>query len=121
MNRLTRRPLPLPATDLIEWIALRRVCGGGVARLGTHWFDLGRPVPCYLPDALDDLHCRALVALADVDGWTLRRAVLTRSGCLCYRALNARRGVPLDPPAGRIARGSPDAPPPAFPDTPTVF
>ena len=47
---------PLRATELIEWIALRRVCGGGVARLRARWFDLGRAVPCYLPDTLDDLH-----------------------------------------------------------------
>lgn len=106
MNRLTRWPLPLPATDLIEWLALRRVCGGGVAWLCARWFDLGRAVPCYLPGTLDDLHRRALVVLADVDGSTLRRAVMTRAGCVRYAELSARRGVPIEPPTCRIARGS---------------
>lgn len=44
MNHLTPRAPSLRGTDLIEWIALRRVCGGGVARLCAHWFDLGRLV-----------------------------------------------------------------------------
>ncbi|MGH3367466.1 MAG: hypothetical protein ACRDOY_09700 [Nocardioidaceae bacterium] len=105
MNRPTHRPPSLRGTDLVEWIALRRVWGGGVARLCTHWFDLGRPVPCYLPHALEDLHRRALVGLADLDRTTRRRAVLTQSGYLRYAELTTKRDVPLEPPAGRIARG----------------
>lgn len=79
--------------------------GGGVARLCAHWFDLGRAVPCYLPDTFDDLHRRTPVALADLDGSTLRRTVLTHSGYLRYAELTKKRGVPPDPPAGRIAPG----------------
>lgn len=107
MNRPTPRPWSLRGTELIEWIALRRVWGGGVARLCAHWFDLGRPVPCYLPHALEDLHRRALVGLADLDRSTLRRAMLTHSGYLRYAELTTTRAIPPEPPTGRIARGRP--------------
>lgn len=99
-------PLPLPGAELIEWIALRRVNGGGVARLCRRWFDFGRSVPCYLPDTLDDLRDRALIALVDLEGCVgLRRAVMTRAGSLRYVELSARRGAPIVPPTGRFARG----------------
>lgn len=94
-------PWPLPGAELIEWIALRRVNGGGVAHLCRRWFDLGRAVPCYLPDTLDDLRRRELILLAHVEESVLRRAVLTRAGYLRYLKLSASRGVPHEPPTGQ--------------------
>ncbi|MGH8571613.1 MAG: hypothetical protein ACREX8_03425, partial [Gammaproteobacteria bacterium] len=76
--------LPLSGAELVEWIALRRVCGGGVAMVGGSWFDLGRLVPCYLPDTLDGLRRDGLIALTEVDEWGLRRAAATLAGRARY-------------------------------------
>ncbi len=32
-------------SGLYEWLALRRVAGGGVAKVAGMYFDQGRPVP----------------------------------------------------------------------------
>lgn len=83
--------LPLPGAELVEWLALRRVCGGGVARVGARWCDLGRLVPDYLDDPLDDLHRTGLVVLAEVDEWGLRRAAVTPAGRARFVELSAPR------------------------------
>lgn len=92
----TPSPAPLTGSDLRDWMALRRVSGGGVARMGAHWFDHGRPVPGYLADALAELCASKLVALAELDVWALQRATLTDPGAiryqwLCRRHQTARR------------------------------
>lgn len=90
-------PLPPLRGELVEWIALRRVCGGGVAMIGGRYFDGGRRVPCYLPDTLDGLARAGLIALADIDAWGLRRVAPTRDGRTRYRELSALRHTPSTP------------------------
>lgn len=99
---MTTQNQPLQAGELTEWIALRRVCAGGVALLGSRYLDLGRPVPGYLDGPLAELHGAGLVALADVDRWLLRRVVPTRTGRARYGELSAKRRAPDDPPVGRL-------------------
>jgi hypothetical protein len=55
---------PLADADLYDWIALRWVSGGGVAKLGDCWLDSGRRVPNYVAHALTELLVGGLVALA---------------------------------------------------------
>ncbi|MGH3911674.1 MAG: hypothetical protein ACRDRM_12695, partial [Pseudonocardiaceae bacterium] len=64
---MTYRPLlPLSGSELIDWIALRRVCGGGVVMLCGRYVDHGRPVPGYLDEPLAGLSRAGLIALADI-------------------------------------------------------
>ncbi|MCA1672219.1 MAG: hypothetical protein LC799_08470 [Actinobacteria bacterium] len=103
-------PLPLPAAELAEWIALRRVRGGGVASLGGWWLDFGRPVPSYLDDPLDDVVRVGLVVLVEVPAHCLSRAVLTEDGSARYHTLCERRGIPLaarDPVSSGLPTGIP--------------
>ena len=57
----------LSRADLYDWIALRRVDDGGMARLGEWWLDWGRRMPGYVTDALAELCQREPVALRDPD------------------------------------------------------
>lgn len=45
----------LTGTELLDWIALRRVSEGGVALHGLEHLDHGRKMPCYLPDVFSRL------------------------------------------------------------------
>lgn len=71
-------------TKVSKTLALRRVSRGRVAKLGDHWLDGGRPVPCFLPEALDELSEAGLLGLADPDpdnaGQTPRHVDRRRSG-----------------------------------------
>ena len=87
-------PLPLPAAELAEWMASRRVCGGGVMIAGGCYFDLGRPVPGYLNEPLDDLRRRGLVTLVECPEWCCWRVELTSAGAARYDALSLSRGIP---------------------------
>jgi hypothetical protein len=42
----------LTGWDFFSWMGLRRVNRGGLAKLGEHYFDGGRPVPGFLVDTL---------------------------------------------------------------------
>lgn len=55
----------LTGTELLDWIALRRVYEGGVAMHGSEHLDRGRKVPCYLPDAFCRLADAELSELRD--------------------------------------------------------
>lgn len=114
VTRPTCRPLPLPAAELAEWLALRRVRGGGVARCGSWWLDVGRPVPGYLNAPLDDMLRVGLVVLVEVPAWCLSRAVLTVDGSARYHTLCEMRGIP---PAerGPFGVGLPAGIPPRWP------
>ena len=90
MNDHSRRSL-LTGPELLAWIAFRRVCGGGVAAFGGMYLDGGRPVPCYLPDALDGLARTGMLALAEADAWGLQRVVTTSTGRARYVELSAKR------------------------------
>lgn len=77
----------LAGAGLYEWIALRRVSGNGVARLGDCWLESGHRVPGYVTDALTELLAGGLVVLADQDPYGLRRAAITESGTARYEWL----------------------------------
>ncbi|MCA1673670.1 MAG: hypothetical protein LC799_16205 [Actinobacteria bacterium] len=79
---------------MIAWRALRRVHGGGVARVGSWWLDRGRQVPDYVPAVLDEFVTAGLVALADPDpvAEVSLRAGLTEAGQTRYGELLARYG-----------------------------
>lgn len=85
---------PLAGAEVYEWIALRRVRGGEVAKVGHRWLDSGCQVPGYLTGAFARLLAGGLVILLDPDPSTkgIARAVLTTAGTeryerLCQRAL----------------------------------
>ncbi len=94
MTRPRCWPLPLPAAELAEWMALRRVCGGGVMIAGGRYLDLGRPVPGYLDEPLNDLRRRGLVMLIECPEWCCWRVELSSTGAARYDALSLRRGIP---------------------------
>ncbi|MCA1673284.1 MAG: hypothetical protein LC799_14160, partial [Actinobacteria bacterium] len=75
--------------ELTEWIALRRVRRGGVAKVADCYLDHGRPMPSYLAGPLDDLTRAGLLALSDADPATggLRRIAVTDTGHAQYGAL----------------------------------
>lgn len=84
-----------PDSEILAWIGLRRVHGGGVANVAGCWVDGGYRLPSHLSPALDELTDAGLVTLAD-DGphGPLRRATLTDAGQARYAELLARHGVP---------------------------
>jgi hypothetical protein len=103
-------PLPLPAAELAEWMALRRVCGGGVAMAGDCYLDLGRPMPGYLDDPLDGLRRRGLAELVECPGGCYWRLTPTSEGRDRYDALSLRRGIPPPehlPCGGDLPTGTP--------------
>lgn len=74
-------------TEVVR-IAMRRVSRGGVGTVSGHWLDDGRPVPCFLPEALDSLTNASLVMLTAPDSGGQRRATLTDSGAVRYAELS---------------------------------
>ena len=80
----------MPERSEVVEIAMRRVSRGGVGKLNGHWLDGGRPVPCFLPDALDSLIRERLVTLAEPnrDSAGQHRATLTDLGSMRYAALS---------------------------------
>ncbi|MGH3929377.1 MAG: hypothetical protein ACRDTF_05305 [Pseudonocardiaceae bacterium] len=79
-----------PDPELLAWLALRRVRGGGVAEVGGYYLDHGLPVPAYLADPFAELTEDGLVALAAADPAGLRRATITPTGQARYTALRER-------------------------------
>ncbi|MCA1600372.1 MAG: hypothetical protein LC776_01570 [Acidobacteria bacterium] len=77
---------------LYEWIALRRVVGGGMAKSAGVYFDHGRPVPEHLTAVFDRLVWDGLLVVAEGDPiWGLRRVSLTEAGQARYVALGRER------------------------------
>lgn len=96
-----------PCSEVVVWIGLRRVQGGGVANMAGCWFDHGLPVPTYLPAVLDELTEAGQVTLAeDSPHDSLRRATLTDAGHTRYVTLQVRYAAP------RRTGGEPAAPSP---------
>lgn len=88
----------LTGTELLDWIALRRVHEGGVARHGSEHLDWGRKVPCYLPEVFDRLAEAELTELLDPDySAGLRRVVCTPQGLDRYQELTTKRGLSVYP------------------------
>lgn len=83
---------------LYEWIALRRVHDGGVAKSAGVYLDHGRPTPEYLTGVFDRLVWTGLVVVAEGDVlWELGRLSLTGAGQARYTALcQQRAGSPSD-------------------------
>lgn len=81
---------------MYDWIALRRVSGGGMVKLGEGWLQSGRRIPGYVTDALTALCQRGLVTLADSD--PMARAVLTDTGTARYERLCQQRHRALQTP-----------------------
>jgi len=93
---VARRRRWLTGTELLDWIALRRVCQGGVAMLGSHYLDHGQRVPCFLPEAFRRLADAKLTGLLNPDHpGGLRRVVITLTGRARYQELSAARGPSL--------------------------
>ncbi len=86
---------------LYEWIALRRVHDGGVAKVAGVYLHHGRPVPSHLTEVFDRLTWNGLLVVADGDPiWELRRLSLTDTGQVRYVALaQQRQRAPLEAPA----------------------
>lgn len=107
-----------PDSEILAWIGLRRVHGGGVANVAGCWVDGGHRLPSHLPPALDELTDAGLVTLAD-DGphGPLRRATLTDAGQARYAELLARHGVPHTA-REELAVPGPELPATAAPQTP---
>lgn len=86
---------------LYEWIALRDVGEGGVAKSAGVYLDHGCPVPSHLTEVLDRLTWAGLVTVAEGDPiWSMRRLSLTDAGQARYAALcEQRQRTQLEAPA----------------------
>ncbi|MBV8541429.1 MAG: hypothetical protein JO268_12935 [Pseudonocardiales bacterium] len=85
-------PAPLAGAEVYEWIALRRVGGGGVAKVGDRWLQNGHRVPGYVAGALAGLLAGGLVMPVDPEPSAVARVALTDAGTdryeqLCQQAL----------------------------------
>jgi hypothetical protein len=85
---------PLAGAEISEWVALRRVRGGGVAQVNSRWVESGHRLSGHLAVALGGLLASRLIRLIDPDPTTgvMGRAALTHAGIdryeqLCQRAL----------------------------------
>jgi hypothetical protein len=89
----------LTGADLYDWMALRRVSAGGIARMGDHWFDHGPQIPSDVADALAILCDSSAVALAELGGSGLQRAALTDTGSARFQQLCRHRQTAARLPA----------------------
>jgi hypothetical protein len=103
-DRALIRP-PLAGADLYDWMALRRVSSGGIARMGDHWLEHGRRIPGYIADALAVLCDNDVVSLAELDVWSMQRAALTDTGTVRYQQLNRLQQTVRQLPAAESAQG----------------
>ncbi|MGH7747553.1 MAG: hypothetical protein ACREQ5_22755, partial [Candidatus Dormibacteria bacterium] len=70
--------------ELVTALALRRALGGGVAKASEIYVDWGHPMGRYLTGTFTQLIDCGLLALADDDGWGLRRVTVTDAGRVRY-------------------------------------
>ncbi|MGQ0774366.1 MAG: hypothetical protein ACT4NY_08115, partial [Pseudonocardiales bacterium] len=107
--------------DLYEWLALRRVHNGGIAKSAGTYLDHGRPTPGHLAEVFDRLIWTGLVTVAEGDAlWELRRLRLTDIGQTRYVALSEQWQADLvvpppefgttQTPVGRRSEPLPPAP-----------
>lgn len=69
--------------------------------MAGRYFGHGRPVPCFLPDALDDLNRSGLLARADPNPMAggMQRVAMTDTGLARYTALSEKEwGQPVTLP-----------------------
>ncbi len=94
---------PLTGTDLIDFLALRRVCGRAESRvrsLGEHYVENGRPLLPFLADsvtALIEVGHLTLGEPAPESGDPTRPVMVTATGRARYEALCDRQGLPAYP------------------------
>ncbi|MGH3698214.1 MAG: hypothetical protein ACRDRU_26535 [Pseudonocardiaceae bacterium] len=98
----------LSGPDFFEWMGLRRVRQGGLARGAGHHYDHGNPLPGWLiPDGLLQ---DGLLELGDPDQSSIRPVALTETGQAHYRVLYQRQR--RKDPAAPSARPAPPRPRP---------
>lgn len=84
--------MKLTGPDFFEWMGLRRVHRGSLARSEGHYYDHGNPVPGWLiPDIIDGLLEDGLLELGDRDNSGMRPVTLTETGLNHYRLLCKRQ------------------------------
>lgn len=92
---------PLSGTDLIDFLALRRVCGRPDARVrqvGHHYVENERPVLPFIADGLTALIEVGHVRLGEPDPASCATPVaVTGSGRARYEDLCDRQGIPPYP------------------------
>lgn len=81
----------MPLTwDVFDWIALRRVCNGNVAKIGdSTYLDSGTRMPCFVPETIDRLVETGLIALIEKDEWV--RVKATDRGMARFVELDRRK------------------------------
>lgn len=85
----------LTGSELLDWIALRRVSEGGVALHGPEHLDQGMKMPCFLPEAFSRLAAAELTEVRDPDfSGGPCRVMLTPAGRAHYQKLSAERALP---------------------------
>lgn len=84
--------MKLNGPDHFEWMGLRRVHRGGLARRDGHYYDQGTPVPGWLiPHLVEGLLEDGLLELGDPDESGMQRVALTEAGLEQYRVLCKRQ------------------------------
>ncbi|MGH3908914.1 MAG: hypothetical protein ACRDTE_32735, partial [Pseudonocardiaceae bacterium] len=93
---------PLTRTDLIDFLALRRVCGRPdvrVRRLGADYVENGRPLLPFLADGVTALIDVGHLTLGDPDpaACDTRLVIVTATGRTRYEELCDRQGLSAYP------------------------
>ncbi|MGH3906986.1 MAG: hypothetical protein ACRDTE_22820 [Pseudonocardiaceae bacterium] len=103
------RPL-LSGTDLIDFLALRRVCGrpdSRVRQVGGNYVENERPVLPFIADGVTALIEVGHVRLGELDSCVTRPVVVTGSGRARYEDLCDRQGIPPYPTWAHGGKPSP--------------
>lgn len=89
-------------TEPRVFVALRRLCRGGMSELGGRWYSHGHPVLSWLGDTLGSLLESGAISLGepDAESCSMRRASITAAGRARYEALCDKRGEDAYPPDG---------------------
>ena len=98
----------LSGTDLVDFLALRQVCGhpdSVVHQVGTHFVDNQRPVLPFLADGLAALIEVGHLTVDDPEPGAMRPVRVTASGRARYEDLCDRHGIAPYPPI--VINGTP--------------
>jgi hypothetical protein len=89
-----------PSAQLVVLLALHRVHGGGVAKVGERYVDGGFPTPGYMAGTFEELVQGGLLALAGRDSRGRRQVTLTEAGHAWHaqlREVRRRAGLLVRP------------------------